>query len=166
MTCDSSTEAQQYSEVSSTANHAHPQPVRKRNEHTAAPLLQGREKVKTKSVAAGSVARADPRARASHYGARTNDIHMAEAVDRSATAVSLDEGYLAWAEEELGVVIHHKLRVSSTPGREERGVFCEDDIPADTIVVSVPWEVNGGRGRQGPRTLSLFLSFSFQFLCI
>ncbi|CAM9615510.1 unnamed protein product [Pylaiella littoralis] len=65
---------------------------------------------------------------------------MAEAVDRSATAVSLDEGYLAWAEEELGVVIHHKLRVSSTPGREERGVFCEDDIPADTIVVSVPWE--------------------------
>lgn len=51
------------------------------------------------------------------------------------------EGYLDWAQEELGVVVHHPLRVSSTPGKEERGVFCEENIPAETIVVSVPWEV-------------------------
>ncbi|CAM9227113.1 unnamed protein product [Ectocarpus sp. 13 AM-2016] len=50
------------------------------------------------------------------------------------------EGYLEWAQEELGVVVHHPLRVSSTPGKEERGVFCEENIPAETIVVSVPWE--------------------------
>eukprot|EP00903_Cladosiphon_okamuranus_P007725 g7485.t1 len=53
---------------------------------------------------------------------------------------SPDPGYLGWAREDLGVVLHHELRLSSTPGREERGVFCEVDIPADTIVVSVPWE--------------------------
>lgn len=51
------------------------------------------------------------------------------------------EGYLDWAQEELGVVVHHPLRVSSTPGKEERGVFCEENIPAETIIVSVPWEV-------------------------
>lgn len=62
------------------------------------------------------------------------------------SGVSPDPGYLGWAKEDLGVVLHHELRLSSTPGREERGVFCEDDIPADTIVVSVPWEV-GGVGR-------------------
>lgn len=50
-------------------------------------------------------------------------------------------GYLEWAAEELGVILHHKMLVKSTPGREERGVFCEEDIPAETIVVSVPWEV-------------------------
>lgn len=58
-----------------------------------------------------------------------------------------DPGYLGWAKEDLGVVLHHELRLSSTPGREERGVFCEDDIPADTIVVSVPWEVGGAGNR-------------------
>eukprot|EP00752_Nemacystus_decipiens_P012039 g10674.t1 len=56
------------------------------------------------------------------------------------SGVNPDPGYLGWAKEQLGVVLHHELRLSSTPGREERGVFCENDIPADTIVVSVPWE--------------------------
>lgn len=51
------------------------------------------------------------------------------------------DGYLDWAQEELGVIVHHPLRVSSTPGKDERGVFCEEDIPAESIVVSVPWEV-------------------------
>lgn len=51
------------------------------------------------------------------------------------------EGYLEWAQEKLGVVVHHPLKVLSTPGKDERGVFCERYIPADTIVVSVPWEV-------------------------
>ncbi len=50
-------------------------------------------------------------------------------------------GYLEWAADELGVILHHKMVVKSTRGREERGVFCEEDIPAETIVVSVPWEV-------------------------
>lgn len=57
------------------------------------------------------------------------------------TSVAPAEGYLEWAQESLGVIVHHPLRISSTPGREERGVFCEEDIPAETIVVSVPWEV-------------------------
>lgn len=52
------------------------------------------------------------------------------------------EGYLEWAQEKLGVVVHHPLRVLSTPGKAERGVFCDQDIPAETIVVSVPWEVS------------------------
>lgn len=60
-----------------------------------------------------------------------------------ASGVGIDPGYLEWAKEELGVVLHHPLRLASTPGRGERGVFCEDDIPAETIVVSVPWEVGG-----------------------
>ncbi|CAM9830555.1 unnamed protein product, partial [Hapterophycus canaliculatus] len=50
------------------------------------------------------------------------------------------EGYLDWAQEELGVIVHQPLRVSSTPGKEERGVFCEENIPAESIIVSVPWE--------------------------
>lgn len=50
-------------------------------------------------------------------------------------------GYLEWAQNNLGVILHYPLRVSSTAGKEERGVFCEEDISADTIVVSVPWEV-------------------------
>ena len=58
------------------------------------------------------------------------------------SGVNPDPGYLGWAKDQLGVVLHHELRLSSTPGKEERGVFCEDDIPGDTIVVSVPWEVS------------------------
>ena len=50
-------------------------------------------------------------------------------------------GYLEWAQESLGVLLHFPLRMSPTAGKGERGVFCEDDIPAETIVVSVPWEV-------------------------
>ncbi|CAM9302151.1 unnamed protein product [Ascophyllum nodosum] len=49
-------------------------------------------------------------------------------------------GYLEWAQESLGVLLHFPLRMSPTAGKGERGVFCEDDIPAETIVVSVPWE--------------------------
>lgn len=74
------------------------------------------------------------------------------AVERmSATAIAdgsvqeehgLDEGYLAWAVNDMGVIVHHPLRVGSMPGREERGVFCQQDIPAESIVVSVPWEVS------------------------
>ena len=51
------------------------------------------------------------------------------------------EGYLEWAQESLGVVVHHPLTISPAPGRAERGVYCEEDIPAESIVVSVPWEV-------------------------
>lgn len=61
--------------------------------------------------------------------------------DDSITALVPDETYLAWAQDSLGVIIHHPLKVSSTPGKEERGIFCEDDIPAESIIVSVPWEV-------------------------
>lgn len=51
------------------------------------------------------------------------------------------EGYLEWAQESLGVVVHHPLTICPAPGMAERGVYCKEDIPADTIVVSVPWEV-------------------------
>lgn len=51
------------------------------------------------------------------------------------------EGYLEWAQESLGVVVHHPLTISPAPGSAERGVYCEENIPAEAIVVSVPWEV-------------------------
>lgn len=56
-------------------------------------------------------------------------------------AASSLEGYIEWATDTLGVIVHYPLRVGSMPGKDERGVFCEQDIPAESIVVSVPWEV-------------------------
>lgn len=77
------------------------------------------------------------------------------------SAAGPDPGYLGWAKDELGVVLHHELRLSSTPGREERGVFCEEDIPADTIVVSVPWEV-GAEKNIFAESASSIQFFNFQ----
>lgn len=57
----------------------------------------------------------------------------------TSTATPAD-GYLEWAQESLGVVVHHPLTISPAPGMAERGVYCEEDIPAEAIVVSVPWE--------------------------
>lgn len=51
------------------------------------------------------------------------------------------EGYMEWATDTLGVIVHHPLRVGSMPGKDERGVFCEQNVPAESIVVSIPWEV-------------------------
>lgn len=64
--------------------------------------------------------------------------------DPSVSAISSNpsDDYIEWAQESLGVIVHHPLRLGSAPGKEERGVYCEQDIPADTIVVSVPWEVS------------------------
>ncbi|CAM9617005.1 unnamed protein product [Discosporangium mesarthrocarpum] len=50
------------------------------------------------------------------------------------------EGYIEWAESNLGVVVHHPLHLGSTPGKDERGVFCVDAVPPESILVSVPWE--------------------------
>ena len=61
--------------------------------------------------------------------------------DTSTSTPSPADGYLEWAQESLGVVVHHPLTISPAPGMAERGVYCEEDIPAEAIVVSVPWEV-------------------------
>lgn len=71
----------------------------------------------------------------------TIDRIMAATDDITGVVVCDGRPYLKWAIESLGVIVHHPLRLGSMPGKEERGVFCEQNIPAESIVVSVPWEV-------------------------
>jgi hypothetical protein len=49
------------------------------------------------------------------------------------------EEYKAWAKNDMGISLMEDLHIRELP-RDERGIFCHNDVSADTVLISIPFD--------------------------